>query len=465
MSADTALPRRAGVRRPLGLRPGAVSSVLAFGGALFIWLALLGPLGALFAHVSGHAMVQTLGAPAGLDPLWTSLEASALALFIIVALGTPLAWLLARGRLPAPRVFEVGLLIPLLMPPLVIGLLLIYLMGPSTPIGEMLGHVHLSATNTFFALVIAEIYEAAPYYILGSQAALASVDPELEENAALLGDHWPRVFRRVTLPLAAPGLAMSLAIGWARAMGAFGAVVIIAYHPYGLPMATWVTLQEQGLEAALPYAVVLIAAALPLPVLAYLWSARARGTTTASGRRRTPTVPVPTTGWRPMTDSCNVGSPCEWQSASFLKDHQGLVLDVEVSRHPHVVAATFAVGPTERLALFGPSGAGKTTVLEVLAGITRPDRGEVRLNGRMLTSARSKLNVPLAERRVGLLRQPPGLFPHLSVEENVTYGTGGVLSEAGRALLEDLGLAEHHATCRATSRAASASVRPSPGRC
>ncbi len=88
---------------------------------------------------------------------------------------------------------------------------------------------------------------------------------------------------------------MSLAIGWARAMGAFGAVVIIAYHPYGLPMATWVTLQEQGLEAALPYAVVLIAAALPLPVLAYLWSARARGGAPASGRRRTTAVPMPTT--------------------------------------------------------------------------------------------------------------------------------------------------------------------------
>lgn len=295
MSPDEPLSGGARGLRPVGLRPGAVSSVLAFGGALFIWLALLGPLAALFAHVSGHAIVRTLGAPAGLDPLWTSLEASALALLIIVALGTPLAWLLSRGRLPAQRVIEVGLLIPLLMPPLVIGLLLIYLMGPSTTIGTLLSHVHLSATNTFFALVIAEIYEAAPYYILGSQAALASVDPQLEENAALLGDHSTRVFRRVTLPLAAPGLAMALAIGWARAMGAFGAVVIVAYHPYGLPMATWVTLQEQGLEAALPYAVVLIAAALPLPVLAYLWSARARGRTTATGRRRAAAMPVPTT--------------------------------------------------------------------------------------------------------------------------------------------------------------------------
>jgi ABC-type sulfate/molybdate transport systems ATPase subunit len=123
--------------------------------------------------------------------------------------------------------------------------------------------------------------------------------------------------------------------------------------------------------------------------------------------------------------------------------HAGLVVDMEVSRHPHAVAAAFAVASAERLALFGPSGAGKSTVLEVLAGITRPDTGEVHLNGRVLTSTNSRLHVPLAERKVGLLRQPAGLFPHLSVEENVTYGSSGVLSEDGRALLEDLGL-DHH---------------------
>jgi ABC-type sulfate/molybdate transport systems ATPase subunit len=124
-------------------------------------------------------------------------------------------------------------------------------------------------------------------------------------------------------------------------------------------------------------------------------------------------------------------------------DHAGLVVDMEVSRHPHAVAAAFAVAPAERLALFGPSGAGKTTVLEVLAGITRPQKGEVHLNGRVLTSARPRVHVPLAERRVGLLRQPAGLFPHLSVEQNVTYGTRGALSEDGDALLEDLGLVEY----------------------
>ncbi len=144
------------------------------------------------------------------------------------------------------------MLLSLLLPPLVIGLLLVFMVGPYTPIGELIGHLHLTATNTFLALVIAEVYESAPYYVVGAQAAFAAVDPRLEQQAELLGDRPRRVFRRVTLPLAAPGLAMALAVAWARAMGAFGAVVIIAYHPYGIPLQIFTTLQETGLPSALP---------------------------------------------------------------------------------------------------------------------------------------------------------------------------------------------------------------------
>jgi molybdate/tungstate transport system permease protein len=164
----------------------------------------------------------------------------------------------------------------LLLPPLVIGLLLVFMVGPSTPIGHFLGRLHLSATNTFAALVIAEVYESAPYYVLGAQSAFAGVDVNLEQQAALLGDPPRRVLRRVTLPLAAPGLAMALAISWARAMGAFGAVLIVAYHPFGLPLQIWTTFQESNLHVALSFAFLLLVVALPLPLIAYAWSARAR---------------------------------------------------------------------------------------------------------------------------------------------------------------------------------------------
>jgi len=251
--------------------------MLSLAGAAVIWAALLGPVIALFFHVTPATVSSALRAPGALTPLVVSLEAGGITLAVLVCLGTPLAWMMARGRLPAPRLWEAGVLACLLLPPLVVGLLLIFMVGPLTPIGQALGHVNLSATNTFFALVIAEVYESAPYYVLGAQAAFAAVDPRMEQQAALLGDRPLRAARRVTLPLAAPGLAMALTVAWARAMGAFGAVIIIAYHPYGLPLQIWTTLQETGLASALPFALVLLVVALPLPVAAYLWSARARG--------------------------------------------------------------------------------------------------------------------------------------------------------------------------------------------
>jgi molybdate/tungstate transport system permease protein len=229
----------------------------------------------LIGRVSPGDLWSALTGPGNLDPLLTSVESGAVTLGVLMLVGTPLAWLLARDRLPFPRVWEAGILCALLLPPLVIGLLLVFMVGPYTWIGSILDWFHQSATNTFLALVIAEVYESAPYYVLGAQAAFSAVDTRLEQQAGLLGDRPFTVFRRITLPLAAPGLAMSLAVAWARAIGAFGAVVIIAYHPFGIPMQIFTTLQETGLYTALPYALVLLVVALPLPLAAYVWSARA----------------------------------------------------------------------------------------------------------------------------------------------------------------------------------------------
>ncbi len=102
-----------------------------------------------------------------------------------------------------------------------------------------------------------------------------------------------------------------------------------------------------------------------------------------------------------------------------------LEADVEVDRREFAVRAALSVAPGERLALFGPSGAGKTTLLEAIAGLVPPRRGRIALGGRMLTSTESPACfVPPWQRRVGLLRQDPGLFPHLSVRDNLCYAPG-----------------------------------------
>ncbi len=108
-----------------------------------------------------------------------------------------------------------------------------------------------------------------------------------------------------------------------------------------------------------------------------------------------------------------------------------LEADVEVDRREFTVRARLAVAPGERLALFGPSGAGKTTLLEVIAGLVAPRRGRISLNGRVLTATeRPGVAIPPWQRKVGLLRQDPGLFPHLPVRANLLYSRSGQQAEA-----------------------------------
>ncbi len=111
-----------------------------------------------------------------------------------------------------------------------------------------------------------------------------------------------------------------------------------------------------------------------------------------------------------------------------------LEADAEVDRRDFAVRARLTVAPGERLALFGPSGAGKTTVLEMIAGLVPPRRGRIALDGRVLTStSKPAVAVPAWQRRVGLLRQDPGLSPHLSVRQHLLYARPTRWPGAGEA--------------------------------
>lgn len=244
-----------------------------------LWLAVAGlissgllllPLAILLLHVAWNQIGPVLAAT-GWQPLQTSFWCALLAMGFIVLLGTPTAWLLARRRTWLWQTVEFLLLIPLLMPPLVIGLLLVYAYGPYGPIGELLGHFNVSATNSSLAVIIAQVYEAGPYYIVAAQTAFSGVDQRLELTSLALGKSPWQTFQKVTLPLALPGLITGFTVGFARAIGAFGAVIVMAYYPHTLPVSVWVALQEQGMPTALPLALVLLAISLPLPLLAVIW--------------------------------------------------------------------------------------------------------------------------------------------------------------------------------------------------
>lgn len=206
----------------------------------------------------------------------TSFVYALVAMVFVVALGTPLAYGLARWQFRGKWLAEGLVLLPLLTPPLAMGLLLATLYGPYGWAGAPLAAFGLSLTNSPGAFVLAQIYGAAPYYIVTARAAFEGVAPEYEQVARTLGRGPWHCFCKITLPLAALGLVAGLALGWVRAMGEFGIVMVVAYFPQGIPVKLWTNLQNTGLSAVYPLLWLFFLIAMPLPLLLGLWSRRFR---------------------------------------------------------------------------------------------------------------------------------------------------------------------------------------------
>jgi len=239
------------------------------GAALFA-IALLYPLAGLFVPVGPWNWGD--GSVIG-SAVRVSLVLTGVAMVVVVALGTPMAFYIARAPHRERLWWQAILLISVLLPPLALGILLTLAFGPHGPAALIAGSA-IRLTNTPLAFVVTQIYVSIGYYVLGAIAALDTVPAALETQAGLLGhDRWS-VFWRVTFPLARLGFAVALSLAWVRALTEFGAVVITAYYPAGMPVAMWTSLENFGLPAVMPLLVVFLVTALPLPWLAHLLAQR-----------------------------------------------------------------------------------------------------------------------------------------------------------------------------------------------
>ena len=232
---------------------------------------LLAPFAALVFATDWHDFHF---APGDLAAIQVSLFYSALALALVVLAGTPLAWWLAHYRYRGKWLVDALLLLPLLTPPLAMGILLSSFYGPYSPVGGLLSQAGLYLTNTASAFVLAQIYGAMPYYVLAARAAFEGVPEELEQISRTLGRNRWQTFWRVTLPLARLGLTAGVALAWVRAMGEFGIVLIVAYFPQGIPVKLWVNLEDMGLSAVYPLLWIFFLVAVPLPLWLGLRSRR-----------------------------------------------------------------------------------------------------------------------------------------------------------------------------------------------
>jgi molybdate/tungstate transport system permease protein len=248
---------------------------MARAGAGLFAAALLYPFTALLARIGSWRWDQDVRGPA-LASIRTSLLLTAVAMAVVVTVGTPVAAYIARCRSRERVVWQALLLIPILLPPLALGILLTLAFGPYGTVGAWLERYGIMMTNSSIAFITTQVYVGMGYYVLGAVAALDAVPALLQKQAALLGLTPMKVFLRVTLPLSRLGLAVALSIAWVRAIGEFGAVVVTAYYPSGMPVQLWVNLQSFGLPAVMPLLVVFLGVALPVPWLMHVLAQRHR---------------------------------------------------------------------------------------------------------------------------------------------------------------------------------------------
>lgn len=225
--------------------------------ALFILL----PLAALLWRSSPEQVLQHLRTPAVSQAIWLSLRTSVMTTLLAALLGTPLAYLLARRHLPGRRLLEALLDLPLVLPPAVAGVALLMAFGRRGIVGAMLAELGVELTFTPAAVVLAQLFVAAPFFLRAAMVGFGAVDEELTQAAALDGAGEWALFRHVILPLAHPALLAGAVLTWARALGEFGATIIFAGNLPGqtqtMPLAIYLGF-ELDLNVALTLSVILL---------------------------------------------------------------------------------------------------------------------------------------------------------------------------------------------------------------
>lgn len=221
---------------------------------------LISPLVALLLGPWLH-VVSALKDPLVVQALITSLKSTGLSLIIIVVLGLPTSYVMARYSFPGKGFLDTVFELPLVLPPAVAGLLLLITFGRNGPLGTFLYDLGLQIPFSFTAVVMAQIFVAAPFFIKSARNGLQGVDRDLEITAATLGDTPWQSFWKITLPLSWNTLLSGAILAWARALAEFGATIMFAGNLPGktqtLPLAIY-TAMEKDMELSLAIAIIMV---------------------------------------------------------------------------------------------------------------------------------------------------------------------------------------------------------------
>ena len=236
------------------------TALIAFALALALTFLTL-PIVAIFVHTGPGALLSSLGDPAALDALRLSLETSAIALAIVIVVGTPAAYLLATRRFRGRALVTTLVELPLVLPPAVAGIGLLAALGPK-------GLVDAGLVLQTAGVVTAITFVSAPFFLRQAQAAFEAVDPVLLEASRTLGASPVRTFLRIAVPVARSGLVAGAALAWGRALGEFGATLMFAGSFRGVTQTAPLAIYERfGTDFTSALALGAVLAAVSLAVL------------------------------------------------------------------------------------------------------------------------------------------------------------------------------------------------------
>lgn len=230
--------------------------------AVFLGLPVLTLVG---RAVLDGSLVTAIVSPVVLDALWLSLVTTAVSLVITVALGLPLAVVLARRQFRGKGWLEAIVDLPIVLPPSVAGLALLLVFGRRGLVAPPLDLLGISVPFTTLAVILAQTFVSAPFFIRSARTGIAGVDRDLEDAARVDGASESQLFRAITVPLASAALAAGLVMSWARSLGEFGATIMFAGNVEGrtqtLPLVVYAEFQGGELDASVAAAAILVLAA------------------------------------------------------------------------------------------------------------------------------------------------------------------------------------------------------------
>jgi molybdate transport system permease protein len=385
--------------------------------------------------------------PQDLSPLWISLKTSLLATFITFFAGIAAAYWMLGYRGKARSVIESIFISPLILPPTVVGFVLLVFFGKNGPLGKLMEPLNLTIVFTWYGAAIAATVVAFPLMYKTSLGAFEQIDQNLLQVARTLGAKESTIFWRISLPLALPGILAATTLAMARALGEFGATLMLAGNIPGqtqtIPMAIYFAVEAGAMEEAWVWAIVIVGISLFAIIAVNLWQESKHGHRNQAKQQSRFTTGQITAPWELTINSSTAREPQKFALGSkgepqkfaqqifgdpFLGTPQ-LSVDIEKVLTGFDLKVSFCADE-KPLGLLGSSGAGKSMILRCIAGIETPTSGRIVLNGRVLFDSQQGINLPSRERRVGFLVQNYALFPHMSVAENIAFSLPKGLSKS-----------------------------------